>query len=118
MAQVPGLCASNPLAAILFCKLLARPSLHGDHFLIEFQELYLLQLLQILVFLFEKLTFLLQKPGTDEGIAVIIWDKIDDMEANKSEAHELLLKSMAPLFAKPPVTDFYEVCSEIEGSPI
>jgi len=25
---------------------------------------------------------------------------------------------MAPLFAKPPVTDFYEVCSEIEGSPI
>ena len=62
--------------------------------------------------------FLLQKPGTDEGIAVIIWDKIDDMEANESEAHELLLKSMAPLFAKPPVTDFYEVCSEIEGSPI
>jgi len=49
---------------------------------------------------------------------VIIWDKIDDMEANKSEAHELLLKSMAPLFVKPPVTDFYEVCSEIEGSPI
>lgn len=34
VAQVPGLCASNPLAAILFCKLLARPSLHGDHFLI------------------------------------------------------------------------------------
>ena len=62
--------------------------------------------------------FLLQKPGPDDGLGVVIWDIIVDMVGIRSEAQELLLKSMAPLFAKPPVTDFYEVCSEIEGSPI
>jgi hypothetical protein len=61
-----------------------------------------------------KGAFLLQKPGTDEGIAIIMWEKIEDMEANQNEASQQLLKEMAPLFAKPPVTDFYEICSEIE----
>jgi heme-degrading monooxygenase HmoA len=65
-----------------------------------------------------KGAFLLQKPGTDEGIAVILWDSPEDMEANKTEAHDLIMQSMAPLFAKPPVTDFYEVCSEIEGAVV
>ncbi|MFM7579089.1 MAG: antibiotic biosynthesis monooxygenase family protein [Microcystaceae cyanobacterium] len=59
--------------------------------------------------------FLLQKPNSDEGIAVIIWDKIEDMEANQTEVHREILEQMSPLFANPPVTDFYEVCSEIEG---
>jgi heme-degrading monooxygenase HmoA len=59
--------------------------------------------------------FLLQKPNSDEGIAVIIWEKIEDMEANQSEAHRAILEQMTPLFSKPPVTDFYEVCSEIQG---
>jgi heme-degrading monooxygenase HmoA len=61
-----------------------------------------------------KGAFLLQKPGTDEGIAVIMWEKLEDMEANQNEAYENIMKEMAPLFAKAPVTNFYEVCSEIK----
>ena len=59
--------------------------------------------------------YLLQKPGTDEGIAVIMWDNMEDMEANQSEASQEILKQMAPLFAEAPTTSFYEVSSEIEG---
>jgi len=59
--------------------------------------------------------FLLQKPNSDEGIAVIMWEKIEDMEANQNEAHRAILEQMTPLFSKPPVTDFYEVCSEVQG---
>jgi hypothetical protein len=62
-----------------------------------------------------KGAYLLQKPGTDEGIAVIMWEKIEDMESNQNEAYNQILKEMNPLFAKPPITDFYEVCSEIDG---
>jgi hypothetical protein len=35
------------------------------------------------------------------------------MEANQSEAYENIMKEMAPLFAKPPETNFYELSSEI-----
>jgi heme-degrading monooxygenase HmoA len=64
--------------------------------------------------------FLLQKPdNADEGIAVILWDTIDAMdEAKRNEYHQAILEKMNPLFAKPPVTDFYEVCSEIKGYEI
>ncbi|ACK71097.1 conserved hypothetical protein [Gloeothece citriformis PCC 7424] len=62
-----------------------------------------------------KGAFLLQKPGTDQGIAVIIWDKIEDMEAHKTEAYDAIMNQMNPLFASPPQIDFYEVCSEISG---
>lgn len=58
--------------------------------------------------------FLMQKPGTDEGIAVILWDTIEDMEAHRNESHQAILDKMNPLFAKPPITDFYEVCSEVQ----
>jgi hypothetical protein len=61
-----------------------------------------------------KGAFLLQKPGTDQGIAVIMWEKIEDMDANQNEAYQAILSEMAPLFAKAPTTDFYEVCSEIQ----
>ena len=57
--------------------------------------------------------YLLQKPGTDEGIAVIIWEKIDDMQDNQTEAYKAILHEMSPLFATVPETSFYEVCSEI-----
>lgn len=60
-------------------------------------------------------SFLLRKPNSDEGIAVIIWENIEDMEANQTKIHQAILEQMNPLFAKPPVTDFYEVCSESEG---
>ncbi|GBF82506.1 antibiotic biosynthesis monooxygenase [Aphanothece sacrum] len=59
--------------------------------------------------------FLLQKPGTDEGIAIIMWEKIEDMEANKNEIYQKVLEEMGPLFVNPPKTDFYEVCNEIDG---
>jgi heme-degrading monooxygenase HmoA len=62
-----------------------------------------------------KGSYLLQKPGTDEGIAVIMWEKLEDMEANQSEAYEQIMKEMAPLFAQSPETNFYEVCSEIHS---
>ncbi|WP_017302829.1 hypothetical protein [Spirulina subsalsa] len=60
--------------------------------------------------------YLLQEPGTDKGIAIIFWDNIDDMDANRNAACEAILKEMAHLFIAPPVTKFYEVCSEIEAS--
>ncbi|HAC66326.1 MAG TPA: antibiotic biosynthesis monooxygenase [Cyanothece sp. UBA12306] len=62
-----------------------------------------------------KGAFLLQKPGTDEGIAIIMWEKIEDMDSNQSEIYQKILEEMALLFSKPPVTDFYEVNSEIAG---
>ncbi len=62
-----------------------------------------------------KGAYLLQKPNSEEGIAIIIWEKIEDMEANQNEEYRQFLEEMAPLFSQPPVTDFYEVCSEIRG---
>jgi hypothetical protein len=62
-----------------------------------------------------KGAILLQKPNTDEGIAIIMWEKIEDMDANQGEAYQKILEEMAPLFATPPITSFYEVCSEVEG---
>jgi heme-degrading monooxygenase HmoA len=62
-----------------------------------------------------KGAYLLQKPGTDEGIAVIMWDRIEDMEENQSEVYQEILEKMKHLFAKPPITSFYEVCSEIQA---
>ncbi len=62
-----------------------------------------------------KGAYLLQKPGTDEGIAVIFWENVGDMEANQTEAYHALLKEMTPLFAKAPTTDFYELVSEIHA---
>ena len=62
-----------------------------------------------------KGAYLLQKPGTDEGIAVIMWEKIEDMQANQSEAYQAILNQMNPLFSGRPITSFYEVCSEIKG---
>ena len=64
-----------------------------------------------------KRAYLLQKPGTDEGIAVIIWESIEDMQDNQSESYRQILQKMAPLFTTAPTTSFYEVCSEIDGQP-
>jgi len=62
-----------------------------------------------------KGAYLLQKPGTDEGIAVIMWERIEDMGENQTEAYQKILDEMKHLFAKPPVACFYEVASEIEA---
>lgn len=61
-----------------------------------------------------KGSLLLQEPGTDKGIAIIMWDGADDMESCRTEAHEAILKQMSPLFAKPPTTGFYELVSETQ----
>ncbi len=62
-----------------------------------------------------KGSFLLNKTGTDEGIAIIMWNDASDMADNESEIYRELLEQMNKLFVKPPVTDFYEICSEIGG---
>lgn len=58
--------------------------------------------------------YLLQEPGTDKGIAIIFWDSVEDMEANKSEATQAILDKMTPLFLKPPTANFYELVSVIK----
>lgn len=60
--------------------------------------------------------FLLRKlgPDSDKGMAMILWDNIEDMEKNQTEAGKKILAEMNQLFATPPETDFYEVCSEIQ----
>ena len=61
-----------------------------------------------------KGTFLLQEPGTDRGISIIFWESAADMEANRNETHERILKEMAPLFVKSPSVGFYEVVCDIQ----
>lgn len=62
-----------------------------------------------------KGAFLLQKMGTntDKGIAMILWENIEDMDKNQTEMSQKIMEQMNPLFAEAPQTDFYEVCSEI-----
>ncbi|MEB3831555.1 antibiotic biosynthesis monooxygenase [Phormidium sp. CCY1219] len=60
-----------------------------------------------------KGAYLLQEPNSDKGIAVILWDSIEDMEANQNEAYQAILNEMSHLFATAPTTSFYDVCSEI-----
>jgi len=61
-----------------------------------------------------KGSYLLQEPGTDRGISIIFWESASDMEANRTAAHEDILKKMTPLFAKAPETAFYEVVYDIQ----
>ncbi|MBI4780116.1 MAG: antibiotic biosynthesis monooxygenase [Oscillatoriophycideae cyanobacterium NC_groundwater_1537_Pr4_S-0.65um_50_18] len=61
-----------------------------------------------------KGTYLLQEPGTDRGISIIFWESAADMESNRTEAHEEILKKMMPLFARAPETAFYEVVCDIQ----
>lgn len=57
--------------------------------------------------------YLLQEPDSDRGIAVIFWDEPGDMEAHRSAAYSAALERIEHLFASPPKTGFYEVCSEL-----
>ncbi|MEO1403083.1 MAG: antibiotic biosynthesis monooxygenase [Cyanobacteria bacterium J06635_1] len=60
-----------------------------------------------------KGAYLLQEPGTDCGIAVILWDNIGDMDDCQDADYKAALKEISSLFVKPPQIKFYEVCSEI-----
>jgi heme-degrading monooxygenase HmoA len=57
--------------------------------------------------------YLLREAGTEKGVSVIFWESVEDMDENRSESHEAILKKMAPLFAQAPSTAIYEVVSEI-----
>ena len=56
---------------------------------------------------------MLQEPGTDKGIAIILWDSEEDMKANENEAYQTILNQINPLFAKPPITGCYQIVSEV-----
>lgn len=60
-----------------------------------------------------KGAYLLQEPGTDRGIAIILWEDVSDMEAHQDKGYQEALRQISHLFAKSPETGFYEVCSEI-----
>lgn len=64
--------------------------------------------------------YLLQEPDSDRGIAVIFWENPGDMTAHEHPDYKAALERISHLFAQPPVTAFYEVCSEIspEGIPL
>lgn len=62
-----------------------------------------------------KGAYLLQEPGTDKGIAIILWESLEDMQANQNEAYKAILNQMSHLFSKAPTTSFYEVSSEIKA---
>ncbi len=57
--------------------------------------------------------YLLQEPGSDRGIAIILWENPADMDAHRNAVYDAILKRISHLFAEPPRTGFYEVCSEI-----
>lgn len=60
-----------------------------------------------------KGAYLLQLPDTDKGLALVLWESVEDMAASQTAAYQEILKQMTPLFAKPPITDIYEIVSEI-----
>lgn len=57
--------------------------------------------------------YLFQEPGTDRGIAVILWDNVEHMEAHQSSTYQAIVRELSGLFVTPPEVKFYEVCSEI-----
>jgi quinol monooxygenase YgiN len=57
--------------------------------------------------------YLMQEPGSDRGIAIILWDNIEAMEEHHNTIYDQTLAKIAHLFVAPPTTAFYEVCSEI-----
>ena len=60
-----------------------------------------------------KGAYLFQKPNSDEGIAFILWEKIEDMDENHNEVYDKIMMEMKHLFATTPDTNFYDVLSQI-----
>ncbi|NET51456.1 MAG: antibiotic biosynthesis monooxygenase [Merismopedia sp. SIO2A8] len=59
--------------------------------------------------------YLLREPGTDQGISIILWDSVEQMDANQhTDTHDAILRKMAPLFSQQPETRYYEVVCHIE----
>lgn len=64
-----------------------------------------------------KGTYLLREPGTDRGVSIIFWESAADMEANRTDTHERIIKEMSPLFVKAPTVGFYEVVCDVHQTP-
>jgi heme-degrading monooxygenase HmoA len=60
-----------------------------------------------------KGAYLLQEPGSDRGISIILWDSEDSMKANLTDAYKHVLQKMMPLFVHTPTTTTYEVVNEV-----
>ena len=60
-----------------------------------------------------KGAYLLHEPGSDRGIAIILWDNIGEMDECHDDAYQAALQEISSLFASPPQIKVYEVCSEI-----
>lgn len=59
-------------------------------------------------------SYLLQEPGTDKGIAIIFWSSVEEMEANKNEVHQAIVKEISHLLVEPATTSVYEVCGTFD----
>jgi heme-degrading monooxygenase HmoA len=59
-----------------------------------------------------KGAYLLQEPGTDRGISIILWESLDNMTEQQNVEYENILEQMKPLFASPPTTTVYELVEE------
>lgn len=65
-----------------------------------------------------KGAYLLQEPGSDQGLSIIFWDSLEDMEANQTQEHQKLLQKMTPFFEDMPDVKLYELVCEIQpGRP-
>jgi len=63
--------------------------------------------------------YLLREPGTDQGLSVILWKSVEQMdESQQSSSHSDIMKKMAPLFSQRPDARFYEVICDIKPGDI
>jgi heme-degrading monooxygenase HmoA len=56
--------------------------------------------------------YLLQEPGTDRGVSIILWESLDNMTEQQTPEYESILEKMKPLFATAPTTTLYELVGE------
>jgi len=49
---------------------------------------------------FFKGVICIQESGTDGGIAVTLWESLEDMDANHTQTYGSILHEMGPLFAR------------------
>jgi heme-degrading monooxygenase HmoA len=59
-----------------------------------------------------KGAYLLQEPGTDRGVSIILWESLDNMTEQQSAEYDKILEQMKPLFASAPTTTIYELVEE------
>lgn len=63
-----------------------------------------------------KGAYLLREPGSDQGMSVIFWDSLEDMEASDTQNHQQILQKMAPFFEDGPDVKIYELVCHVQPS--